>query len=55
MFGMYDFGNSCFKRFFQSIICQMYYSFVIEIMSKIIFHKSRSNLDIVTDHDILIY
>ncbi len=28
MFGMYEFENSCFKCFFQSIICQMYHSLV---------------------------
>ncbi len=34
MFGMYEFENSCFKCFFQSILCQMYHSLVIEIMFK---------------------
>ncbi len=28
MFGMYEFENSYFKCFFQSILCQMYHSLV---------------------------
>ncbi len=35
MLGMYEFENSCFKRFYQSILCKMYYIIVIEIMSKL--------------------
>ncbi len=37
MFGMYECENSSLKRFFQSILCQMYHILVIEIMSKIIY------------------
>ncbi len=46
MFGIYEFDNSCFICFFQSILCQMYHSLVIEIMFKIIFYKSVKNSDI---------
>ncbi len=49
MFGMYEFEKSCFKCFFQSILCQMYHSLVIEIMSKIILYPERENSDHVTD------
>ncbi len=38
--GMYECENSSLKRFFQSILCQMYYILVIEIMFKIILCKS---------------
>ncbi len=40
MLGMYEFEHSCFKRFYQSTLCKMYYILVIEIMSKIILCKS---------------
>ncbi len=33
MLGMYEFENSCFKHFYQSVLCKMYYILVIEIMS----------------------
>ncbi len=36
MFVMYEFENSCFKLFYQSILCQMYNILVIEILGKII-------------------
>ncbi len=38
--GMYECENSSLKRFFQSILCQMYYILVIETMFKIIICKS---------------
>ncbi len=49
MFGMYEFENSRLKRFFQSILCQMYHILVIEIMSKIILCKELESSDHVTD------
>ncbi len=33
MLGMYEFENPCFKHFYQSVLCKMYYNLVIEIMS----------------------
>ncbi len=49
MFGMYEFEKSCFKRFYQTILCQMYHILVIEIMAKFILCKELESSDHVTD------
>ncbi len=35
MLAMYEFENSYFEHFYQSILCKMYYIFVIEIIYKL--------------------
>ncbi len=54
MFGMYEFDSSCFKRFFQSILCQMSQSFYRNNVQNYILQE-RVKFGHVTDHDILIY
>ncbi len=55
MFSMSVFEKSCFKRFFQSILSQMYHSLVIKFTLKKYTLQECVKFKNVTDHDILIY